>query len=232
MAADLVIVPSEVFARTAADYIARAIGAALRPGEPISVALSGGRGPRPVYLELVGTDTVPWEGVELFFADERAVPAGDPRSNYRLVTETLGSRFAGRPGAIHRMEADRPDLEQAAQDYENRIPHRFDLLVLGMGEDGHTASLFPGHPAIREEHRRVLAIRGPAMPPWRMTITPPVIRDAAVTLMLVAGEAKAAAVRETWQGPLDPVRCPAQLAREATWILDQPAASLLGSNAS
>lgn len=227
MAADLVLVPSEVFARTAADYIARAVRASARPGRPISVALSGGKSPRPVYEQLARNDTVPWEQVELFFADERAVPSSDHRSNYRLVREALGSRFEGRIGSIHRMEADRPDLEQAAEEYEIQMPARFDLLVLGMGEDGHTASLFPGHPATGEKRRRVLAVTGPVSPPGRITITPPVIREAATTLMLVAGEAKAAAVANALRGPFDPARCPAQLARPGTWILDEPAASLL-----
>ena len=226
MAADLVVVPSEVFARTAADYIARAVRATAQDGRLISVALSGGKSPRPVYQELARDDGVPWEQVELFFADERAVPVDDHRSNYRLVRETLGSRFEGRIESIHRMEADRPDLVQAAEEYEARIPARFELLVLGMGEDGHTASLFPGHPATGETRRRVLAVTGPVSP-GRITITPPVFRAARTTLMLVAGEAKAAAVASALRGPFDPVHCPAQLAQPGTWILDEPAASLL-----
>jgi 6-phosphogluconolactonase len=232
MAGDLIIVPSPDFARTAADYIARAISTAAEAGDSVSLALSGGRGPRPVYQELARTPGRQWERVNLYFADERAVAAGDPRSNYRLVSETLGDRFSGRPRAIHRMEAERPDLAQAAADYEALLPVQLDILVLGMGEDGHTASLFPHHPAASEERRRVLGVHGPAEPPWRMTITPPVIRAARATLMLVAGEAKAIAVARAVAGAYDPMACPAQWARDGCWILDQPAAARLGIRSS
>jgi 6-phosphogluconolactonase len=181
-----------------------------------------------VYQQLAHAGTVPWDRVELFFADERAVPPTDPRSNYRLVADTLGPRFQNRPEAIHRMEGESPDLDRAAANYEGIIPARFALLVLGMGEDGHTASLFPGHPAVGEGRRRVLAVQVPASPPARLTITPRVIAEARTVLVLVAGAAKAAAAQTALRGPLDPVRCPAQLAREGTWILDRPAAALLG----
>lgn len=227
MAGDLIVVPAPDFAATAADYIARAIGAAADSGDSVSLAVSGGRGPRQVYQELARTPGLPWDRVTLYFADERAVPPDDPRSNYRLVTETLGARFSARPGSIHRMEAERPDLAQAAAEYESLLPIQLDLLVLGMGEDGHTASLFPHHPATREERRRVLGIEGPAEPAGRMTITPPVIRAARATLMLVSGEAKAAAVARAVTGAYDPVACPAQLARGGCWILDQSAATRL-----
>jgi 6-phosphogluconolactonase len=222
-----IIVPPEVFARTAASYIAQAILGAAGRTDRISIALSGGRGPRPVYQELARNDDIPWNSLEIYFADERAVPADSPQSNYRLVREMLGSRFAGRPGSVHRMEADRDDLAAAAGEYAAILPAALDLLVLGMGEDGHTASLFPQHPALGEEHRKVLDVSGPATPPRRLTITPPVIRAARATLMLVAGAAKAAAVARARDGEYNPVSCPAQLARAGVWILDQPAAALL-----
>ena len=232
MAADLVIVPPQVFPQTAADYIARAIREAQREGAPVAVALSGGRVPRPVYARLARSESISWDRVEIFFADERAVPPDDGESNFRLVMETLGVVFSGRPQAIHRMEADRADLGQAALEYESQIPPALDVLVLGMGADGHTASLFPGDPAVGEARRRVVAITGPSSLPWRMTITPPVIRAARATLMLVAGAPKAAAVARALAGPFDPLQCPAQLAREGTWILDQPAAEALDTGRS
>ena len=222
-----IIVPSEVFARTAADYIAQAILRAAERSDRVSVALSGGRGPRPVYQELARNDAIPWQRLEVYFADERAVPGDSPLSNYRLVGETLRPRFSPGSPFIHRMAAERNDLAVAAGEYEAILPAALDLLVLGMGEDGHTASLFPHHPAVNEERRRVLGVRGPADPPWRMTITPPVIRAAHVTLMLVAGAAKAAAVARARGGVYDPASCPAQLARDGVWILDQPAAAQL-----
>lgn len=222
-----IIVAADNFARQAARSIAEAISRASERHAPVSVALAGGRGPRSVYQELAGAPGLPWERLEVYFTDERAVPATDPESNYRLVSETLGPRFSGRASSIHRMEADRSDLAQAAAEYEASLPAELDVLVLGMGEDGHTASLFPGHPATSEERRRVLGIRGPATPPWRMTITPPVILAAREILMLVAGSAKAAAVARVYRDPYDPVACPAQLARHALWILDEQAASQL-----
>ena len=229
MAGNLIVVPSEVFARTAADYIAQSIIRAGQQNNSIAVALSGGRGPLPVYQELARVKDLPWNRLEIFFADERAVAASDPLSNYRLVRETLGVRFSQRPDALHRMEADRGDLDAAAAEYDAMLPAALDLLVLGVGEDGHTASLFPGHSALGEERRRVLAVEGPAIPPWRMTITPPVLRAARSTLVLVAGAAKAAAVARALDGDYDPVSCPAQLARGGVWVLDQPAAARLQS---
>ena len=230
MAADIVVVPTEVFPRTAADYIARIFGAGSRDAPHFSVALSGGRGPRPVYELLARDGAIPWQKIDLFFADERAVPLDDEGSNYRLVMETLGPCFSHRPEAIHRMEADRADLAGAASEYAALLPPALDLLVLGMGEDGHTASLFPGHAAVNER-RWVVAVHGPATPPWRITITPPVIRAAKAIVMLVSGAAKAPAVARALGDPVDPAQCPAQLAREGTWILDNPAAALLGARA-
>lgn len=143
--------------------------------------------------------------------------------------ETLINRLPG-TRAVHRMEAERSDLEGAADAYAAGLPDQLDVLVLGTGEDGHTASLFPHHAALREERRRVLAVEGPA-PHRRLTITPPVIRAARVTLMLVSGERKAAAVARALDGGEDPDPCPARLARNGIWVLDEPAASLIGKGA-
>jgi 6-phosphogluconolactonase len=225
----IIIVPTEEYAQVAAGHIAQAVQSVARRQDRISLGLSGGRGPRPVYQELARAAKIPWQRLDLYFADERAVPPESSLSNYRLVSETLGPRFSDRPMAIHRMEADRTDLATAAAEYEAILPVTLDLLILGMGDDGHTASLYPHHPALAEEHRRVLAVQGPADPPWRMTVTPPVIRSARAVVMLVAGAPKAAAVARAHGGVYDPVSCPAQLAREGVWILDHPAAAQLPS---
>lgn len=222
-----VVVASEEFAGTAAHHIARSIHAASLERELIGLALSGGTGPRPIYQALARTPGLPWGRVNIYFADERAVPPDDPESNFRLVRESLLNDLPVPPAAVYRMDGERPDVARAAADYERLLPARLDVLVLGIGADGHTASLFPHHPAMNEKRRRVLALQAPVPPEWRITITPPVIRAARARLMLVAGESKARAVAQACAGPYDPPACPAQLARNATWIVDEPAAARL-----
>lgn len=222
-----IVVAPEEFAGTAADQIARSLQAAALERERIGLALSGGTGPRPVYEALARIPGLPWGRVEIFFADERAVPPEHAESNFRLVKESLLERLPAPPAAVHRMEGERPHVAGAAADYERLLPPRLDVLVLGIGADGHTASLFPQDPAVNEDRRRVLAVRAPVPPEGRITVTPPVIRAARTRLVLVAGESKARAVARACAGPYDLLSCPAQLARNATWIVDEPAASRL-----
>jgi 6-phosphogluconolactonase len=163
----------------------------------------------------------------VFFGDERCVPPGDPASNYRMVREVLLDRVpVGRP-QIHRMEGERADHDEAAHAYAAVLPERLDLLVLGLGDDGHTVSLFPGAPSLAESRRRVIAVRAPTSPRDRLTITPPVIRDARLTIGLVAGAAKAEALARVIDGPYAPDRTPGQLARAGLWIADTAAAARL-----
>jgi 6-phosphogluconolactonase len=121
------------------------------------------------------------------------------------------------------MEGERADRDAAARDYEKWLPDPIDLVLLGIGDDAHTASLFPGSPALDERARRVVPSEGPKPPIHRLTITPPVIEKARDVLMLVAGASKAAAVKRALEGPWDPKQVPSQLARRGTWIID-PAA--------
>jgi 6-phosphogluconolactonase len=160
-----------------------------------------------------------WRQREFFFGEERGVPPGDPESNYRMAKETL---FGSHPESrVHRMEADRPDLDRAAGDYAKLLPDAIDVLLLGMGQDGHTASLFPGSTALEERERKVVAVVGPKPPPRRLTITPPVIEAAREIFVLVRGADKAAALRRAREGVLNPRETPAQLARRGTWIVDR-----------
>ncbi len=167
------------------------------------------------------------EPVTFYFGDERAVPPEDARSNFRLARETLLAPLGIEPAQVHRMEAERPDLDRAARDYEGMLPAVPDLLLLGVGPDGHIASLFPGSASVGESIRRVVPAFGgePRLP--RLTITPPVIRAARATIVFVAGARKANAVAAALQSPPDPDECPAQLVREAEWIVDRDAASRL-----
>src|SRR6185436_17627010 len=128
---------------------------------------------------------------EIFFADERAVPVDHPESNYRLVKETLLKTHPEALGQAYRMPADAPDRTEAAKRYGRRMPDPLDVLVLGMGPDGHTASLFPGSAALDENEARVVAVTAPKPPPERMTITPAVIGRARSIVMLVSGAEKA-----------------------------------------
>ena len=217
-----IAVRSESFAATAAAYIAHKLRA-MGELETISIGLSGGRTPGPIYRRLAAWPDLPWARTQIFFADERAVPATDPASNYRLAREGLLDRIPITPEAVHRMEAERPDLDRAAEEYDQRLPPRLDLLILGIGEDGHTASLFPGSTAVMEDTRRVVPVEGPHEPRHRITITPPVIGSARLVVVLAQGAAKAEAVNLALVKAGTPERCPARLARHGVWILDREA---------
>jgi 6-phosphogluconolactonase len=218
----------------AADWIAAAIEDAVRERGRCAVAVAGGSTPRPVYERLAREpyrSRLPWQAVDLFFGDERAVPPDDPASNYRMVSLALLERLPTGPGRVHRMEGERADADAAARDYERLLPETLDLLLLGTGPDGHTASLFPGSPALDEQQRRVVAVTGTKPPPRRLTVTPPVIRSARRIAVLAIGAEKAAVVARALQGPLLPYDLPVQLALRGVWFLDREAAALLRTTA-
>lgn len=218
------------FRRLGAESIGKKIIAAVHARGRCAIALSGGTTPGPVYEELGTSDLgemIPWEQLEIFFADERAVPVDHPDSNYRLVRETLLKSHPEALGHAYRMPVDAPDRIEAAKRYGRRLPDPLDVLVLGMGADGHTASLFPGSAALDESEARVVPVLAPKPPPERMTITPTVISRSRAIVMLVAGAEKAAMVARAVGGVVDPKAIPAQLARRAVWILDQAAAANL-----
>jgi 6-phosphogluconolactonase len=213
--------------RLAAEVIAKKIHSAVQARGRCSIALSGGSTPGPVYEELGESDLaakIPWSQIEIYFADERAVPMDHPESNYRLVRETLLRSHPEVLGQMFRMPADAPDRDQAALRYARRLPDPLDLLVLGMGADGHTASLFPGSAALDVREQRVVAVTAPKEPQQRMTITPAVIERTRTLVMIVAGAEKAPMVSRALSGLVDPKAVPAQLARRATWVVDQAAA--------
>ena len=213
--------PPELFA-AAADHIRGLIRGSC------SIALSGGNTPRPVYALLASMHGVDWARVSVFFADERAVPADAPESNYRMAKDALLDHVPVRPEHVHRMQAEVADQDAAARAYERQLPDQLDILVLGIGPDGHTASLFPGAATLREERRRVVMIAdSPKPPPERMTITPPVIAAAREIVMIVTGADKADAVARALEGADNIGKTPAQLARRGTWFLDRAAAAKL-----
>jgi len=210
----------------AAGWIATVVEQTLRARGRVTLALSGGSTPAPVYRLLA--ELVPeWTAVELFFCDERCVPPDHEDSSYRLVRESLLEHIPGAAARIHRMQGELADRDAAARDYEALLPDALDLLILGVGEDGHTASLFPGHEALDETERRVLHVVGPKPPADRLTLTPPALRAARRSVVLARGAGKAEIVGRVLEGPLDPASLPAQLVRDGAWILDTAAAAAL-----
>lgn len=229
MTTELVVVEHAAFVSSAARRLSVEIARVLEAQERCSLALAGGSTPRPVYErladELPGRDA--WGRIDVFFGDERCVPPDDPASNYRMAKQALLDRVPVAARQIHRMEGERTDQDDAARAYEAILPDRLDLLVLGLGGDGHTASLFPGAPALAETRRRVLPAKAPRPPLDRLTITPPVILDARLTFVLVAGADKADALARAIDGPYAPQSTPGQLARAGLWIADTAAAARL-----
>ncbi len=229
----IVVEDAARLADAAAEWVAAAIERALAERGRCSLALAGGETPRPVYERLAReplASRIRWRDVTVFFGDERAVAPDDPASNYHMARAALLDRLPAAP-RVHRMEAERPDGDAAARDYERLLPESLDVLLLGMGPDGHTASLFPGSPALEERTRLVLAVTGTKPPPRRLTITPPVIAAARRIAVLAAGGAKAPAVARALHGPPAPQDCPAQLARRGAWFLDPAAAGALRTGA-
>jgi 6-phosphogluconolactonase len=235
--------PDEI-ARAGAAEVAGAARESVRERGRFALALAGGDTPRRLYRLLANDAAVDWSRAELFFGDERAVPPDHPDSNYRMARETLLAPAGVEPRRVHRIEAERADLDLAARAYEAELvrvlgeveglPPRLDLVLLGMGADGHTASLFPHSAALKECERAVVANEAAAVG-RRITFTFPLILRARRLLVLVAGEEKAAALASVLEGPPDPDRLPAQRLRAAAgrllWLADEAAASGLRETA-
>lgn len=219
MTARPLVVELEALPREAAAWLARALKDALAARPRASFALSGGSTPIPIHRALAGLD-VPWERVDFFFADERFVPPDSPDSNYRMARETLLQPVGAKDSQVFRMPGERTDYEAAARDYEAKLPAALDVVLLGMGEDGHTASLFPGNPALEEKTRRVLSVVGPKPPPHRMTLTLPALLSARAVLGVTTGAGKRDAVRRVFAGEA----LPAARVTNAQWMLDRAAA--------
>ncbi len=219
---------SSQHANVAAQRIAAALLAALAADGQASLALAGGTTPRGAYEDLAKLSGIDWARVSVYFGDERAVPPTHPDSNFRMADVALFSRVALPPNNVHRVQAELGDQDAIARAYEALLPERISVMVLGIGEDGHTASLFPGSRALEERTRRFLPVIGPKPPPERFSVTPPVIEAAQQIIMLATGTGKADAVARALRGPLDIGRTPSALARRGLWLLDPAAAAKLG----
>ncbi|HJQ31161.1 MAG TPA: 6-phosphogluconolactonase [Pyrinomonadaceae bacterium] len=233
----------EAVADAAARRIVELARGAIDERGAFSIALSGGSTPRRVYELLAGDEfrgQVDWKSVHVFFGDERTVPADHAESNYRMANEALLSRVGLPPENVHRIEG-LGDAAANASAYESVMRGffgdadwpRFDLVMLGMGDDGHTASLFPGTVALSEQRAWVVANWVEKFQTWRITLTAPAINAARRVLFLVTGAGKAERLREVLKGERDPARLPSQLIapREGTleWFVDRAAASELES---
>ena len=236
-AAALALAAAEEFTRTAEKSVATRGRA--------RIAISGGSTPKAAFGLLADPNhpwraRMPWEKLDLFWVDERCVPPDHPESNYRMTNEALLSHVPLKPEQVHRMEGEL-NPEAAAARYESLLRNtfrlegaespRFDLVALGMGPDGHTASLFPHTEAVHEMGRLVTANFVPKLNMWRITLTWPVINQASTVFFLIGGADKAGVLKEVMMGPNDPERLPSQLIWPSsgilTLILDQAAAALL-----
>lgn len=203
----------------------------------LAISLSGGNTPREINALWAERSALDWKNVVLLFGDERCVPPDHPDSNYGMTEETLLRRLAVRP-TVHRMAGEDPDPEHAARDYEEVLrtslgsEGRLDLAILGLGPDGHTASLFPGAAALTEEKRRCVATPAPDGKTQRLTLTVPVLKKARHILILAAGADKADMVRTVVAGERAEHDYPAQFfirddSLAVTLLLDGAAAAKL-----
>ncbi len=219
----------------AAEFVAESAAEAIAARGSFNVALSGGNTPRPVYQRLVSA-ALDWTRVHAFFGDERCVPPDDARSNYHMARAALLDHVAIPAENVHRMRGEDPP-ETAAEAYAVELRNalgeggRLDLVLLGLGDDGHTASLFPGLAAVTETRRAVMAAYVEFVGMWRLTLTPPIINAARRVAFLVSGDDKAEILHRVLQGPRQPIVLPSQAIRPserpALWLIDAAAAAKL-----
>jgi 6-phosphogluconolactonase len=236
-----VVAPREtrLVAHEAALRMAGAIREAIAERGSATVALSGGNTPRDAYTILAREAGIDWGKVHVFWVDERVAAPEDERSNYHWARLTLLDPAKVPSANVHRMVTDAPDLPAAARDYEALLREHlplvdgvpaFDVMVMGIGDDGHTASLFPGKPAVDVRDRFVIATEAAAGLEPRMTVTVPVIQAARHVLVLIVGAGKRAALERAWSARGDVHQTPSRILRdcrgELTWIVDRAAAGL------
>jgi len=226
----------------AANLFVRNAQKAVKTESRFTVCLSGGSTPRRLYALLAQhpvRDQVPWQQVHIFWGDERCVPLSSPDNHFAMTSELLLNKVPIPADNIHRMRGESPDPETAAKEYEAELSRFFrlgpsefpcfDLIFLGMGDDGHTASLYPGTPALQERERLVVAQYVPQRENYRLTLTFPVINSARRVVFLVAGAEKANALHHVLEGNAGFDR-PASLVKlsrgNVVWLVDRLAANI------
>ena len=228
--------PTDV-AEEAADRVVRAASESIAQTGKFSLVLAGGSTPKALY-ELLASDAyrdrIDWPNVHLYFGDERTVPPDHTDSNYGMARGALLARVPIKPDNVHRMRGE-IDPNDAAIEYGKLLKEKFgdggpDLVLLGMGDDGHTASLFPGTEALNETKHRAVANRVDKLNTSRITLTAPFINRAREVIMLVTGSNKAKRLAEVLEGPKNPQRLPAQLVAPSSgrlvWLIDAAAAGM------
>lgn len=225
--------------RALAEMVARRmtgiVESTVRDAGMARVCLTGGSTPAKLY-ELLASDAwrdrMAWDRTHLYWSDERHVPPDHKDSNYGMTRAALVMHVPIPASHVHRIRGELPPDEAAAM-YERELPQRFDVMLLGMGDDTHIASIFPGSPVAHERVRRVAAPWVPHLKSYRITLTPPALLGAAHVAMLVSGAGKAAAVAAALEAPDDPDRHPVHLLRAAgdavEWFIDRAAARGLAS---
>jgi 6-phosphogluconolactonase len=232
-------------AKRAAQEFVQAAAAAVRAKGSFNVSLAGGSTPKALYSLLVNDPTlrsqVPWDKLHLFFGDERHVPPDHPDSNFRMATEAMISKSPLKPEQVTRIKGEYPDTEQAVLEYEKTLREYFklkdgeypgfDLLLAGMGSEGHTLSLFPGTKALHADGRIVVSNWIGKLCTERITLTAPAASNAAEIIFMVTGADKACALKSVLEGPYEAEQLPAQLLQpkngKLLWLVDAAAGSML-----
>jgi len=232
-------------ARHAAAEVVRIAKESVSARGAFYFALSGGSTPKVLYSLLAEQpalrNSVPWDKMQVFFGDERHVGPGQADSNYQMAADAMLSKVPLKPEQIHRIKGEYPDTAQAAAEYEGVIREqfnlppgafpRFDLILLGMGSEGHTLSLFPGTKALHESKRVVTNNWVGKLFTERITLTAPAANAAANLMFMIAGADKAPALKAVLEGPHEPDQLPAQMVQPSDgrlfWLLDEAAASML-----
>lgn len=240
-----ILADANAIAQTAAAEFLQAAREAVQKKDLFRVALAGGSTPKALY-ELLSNNPLlqamlPWSKMQLFFGDERHVSPDDVQSNFWMATEAMLSKTPVNAKQVHRIKGEMANAAEAAEEYEeemrasfhlesDQLP-RFDLVLLGMGPEGHTASLFPGTKALREQRRLVVSNWVGKLYMDRITLTPPVLNNAARVIFLVHGAEKAPALKAVLEGPHEPEQLPAQMIQpkkgRVLWLVDPTAASML-----
>jgi 6-phosphogluconolactonase len=235
---------SAAIAKRASELFIDAATAAIADHGVFNVALSGGSTPKALNILLAAEplrSRIAWANLKIFFGDERHAGPSDPDSNYRMTTETLLSKAPLKPAQVHRIMGEYPEAEQAALEYEQvlrtqfnlsagQLP-RFDLMFLGMGDEGHTLSLFPGTRALHDGGRLVMHNWVGKLYTDRITCTAPVANNSALVVFMIGGAAKAPALKAVLEGPHEPEQLPSQLIAPTHgplfFLLDTAASAML-----